>query len=93
MIEIKRSQPSKLQASYRAAYDFHLRHNPPRVDTAYWRTHTPGIDDPPQAELDYWQEVAEDAARISEGNPFLSALVSAVIGELEREYNSARPQK
>ena len=30
------------RAMYRAACDFHERHNPPTVDGEYWRTHKPG---------------------------------------------------
>lgn len=78
---------------YRAAHDFHERHNPPTVDREYWRTHTPGLDDTPQAEIDYWLEIAQDAGKTSaagNNDPFLTALITAVIDELDREYKTGR---
>lgn len=76
---------------YRAAHDYHKRHFPPMVDRAYWETHTAGEDEPPQAELDYWEEAVNDmCATVNAYNndPFLSGLLVAVFDELEREYQS-----
>ena len=79
------------RAMYRAACDFHERHNPPRVDAEYWKSHTPGIDEPPEAELQYWEEAANDICEVSNagGNdPFLMGLLVAVYEELEREFKA-----
>lgn len=81
------------KALYRAAHDYHKRHNPPTVDRAYWETHTAGEDEPPQAELDYWEEAATDVsatANAYNNDPFLIGLLVAVYEELEREYQSLR---
>ena len=81
------------RAMYRAAFAFHEAHNPPTVDREYWRTHTPGFDDPPQAELDYWQHAAEDLSKTGAecgSDPFFIGLILAVYDELEREYKAAR---
>lgn len=81
------------KALYRAAHDYHKRHNPPIVDRAYWETHTAGEDEPPQAELDYWEEAATDVsatANAYNNDPFLIGLLVAVYEELEREYQSLR---
>ena len=78
---------------YRAACDFHIAHNPPAVDTEYWRTHQPGVDTPPPAELDYWEKAARDVSGVSAryGNdPFLIGLIVEVYEELEREYKARR---
>lgn len=79
------------KALYRAAHDYHKRHFPPMVDREYWRTHTAGEDEPPQVELDYWEEAVNDiSATVNAYNndPFLSGLLVAVFDELEREYQS-----
>lgn len=60
---------------YRAACDFHERHNPPRWDA--------------DRGLAYWQDVADDmeALVIDSGNdPFLQGLLFSVFDELEREF-------
>jgi hypothetical protein len=80
-------------ALYRAAHDYHKRHSPPIVDRAYWETHIAGEDEPPQAELDYWEEAATDIAATANAysnDPFLNGLLVAVYEELEREYQSLR---
>lgn len=78
------------RALYRAACNYHERHNPPKVDSEYWKSHTPGEDETPQAELDYWEEaaisVSETAAAYND--PFLTGLLLAVYDELEREYKA-----
>lgn len=81
------------RAMYRAAFEYHDRHNPPRIDRKYWQTHTPGVDDTPQAELEYWQQAAQDMQAESdryERDPFLTTLLEAVYEELAREYESKR---
>lgn len=81
------------KALYRAAHDYHKRHNPPTVDRAYWETHTAGEDEPPQAELDYWEEAATDVsatANAYNNDPFLIGLLVVIYEELEREYQSLR---
>ena len=78
---------------YRAACDFHIAHNPPAVDTEYWRTHQPGVDLPPPAELDYWEKAARDVSEVYLSNgddPFLIGLLVEVFDELEREYKARR---
>lgn len=78
---------------YRAAHDYHERHNPPIVDIEYWRTHKAGEDDVPQAELDYWEAVCNDmtaTANRFQQDPFLTGLIVAVFEELEREYKVLR---
>lgn len=77
------------RAFYRAACDFHERHNPPRVDVEYWKSHIPGKDEPPEAELQYWEEVAEDMSATASDlhqDPFLIGLLMVIFDELEREY-------
>lgn len=81
------------RAMYRAACDFHEAHNPPTVDREYWRTHTPGEDETPQAELDYWEKAATDIAATANSfsnDPFLTGLLVAVFDELDREYRALR---
>lgn len=81
------------KALYRAAHDYHKRHNPPIVDRAYWETHTAGEDETPQAELDYWESATDDIAATANAynnDPFLTGLLVAVFEELEREYNALR---
>lgn len=81
------------RAMYRAAFAYHERHNPPRIDREYWQTHTPGIDDIPQTDLDYWEKAAQDIADVSNcfGNDkFMMDLLVAVYGEIKREYKAAR---
>ena len=78
---------------YRAAHDFHERHNPPTVDREYWRTHTAGEDEAPQVELDYWVSTAADMGAIAgafDNDPFLTGLLAQVYLELEREYIKRR---
>lgn len=81
------------RAMYRAACDFHEAHNPPTVDREYWRTHTPGEDETPQAELDYWEAVCDDmtaTANSLQQDPFLTGLLIAIFEELEREYKALK---
>lgn len=81
------------KALYRAALDYHKRHSPPTVDSAYWQTHIAGENDPPEAELQYWEKAANDAsatASAHDNDPFLIGLLLAVYDELEREYNALR---
>lgn len=81
------------RALYRAACNFHERHNPPLVEAEYWKNHTPGIDDIPQAELDYWEDVAEDMSATASDlhqDPFLMGLLMAIFEELEREYRAKK---
>lgn len=81
------------KAMYRAAHDFHQRNAPPVVDRDYWRTHTVGIDDTPEAEIAYWMRAAEDVsstANAYRNDPFLTGLLVAVYEELEREYKLLR---
>lgn len=81
------------KAMYRAAWDFHERHNPPEVDPEYWKDHSPGIDIPPRSEEEYWSRAAKDVRETGESfnnDPFLIGLLVAIYGELGREYNAAR---
>lgn len=83
------------RAMYRAAFEYHDRHNPPRIDREYWQTHEPGVDDVPQAELDYWDKAAQDICEVSNrfGNDkFIVDLLAAIYDELGREYADARRQ-
>lgn len=83
------------RAMYRAAFEYHDRHNPPRIDREYWQTHEPGVDDVPQAELDYWDKAAQDICEVSNrfGNDkFMMDLLAAIYDELGREYDAARRQ-
>lgn len=69
------------RAMYRAACNFHERHNPPTVKA--------GEDEPSQAEIDYWEEAAEDMRKTAEGfnnDPFITGLLLTIFDELEREY-------
>lgn len=80
---------------YRMAHDYHKAHNPPVVDRAYWKTHTPGEDDIPDSEAQYWTQAAADMDSVSEAgrnDPFLIGLLSAVYAELESEYNAIREE-
>lgn len=80
-------------AMYRAAFEFHRAHNPPTVDREYWKTHTPGEDDMPQAEIDYWERYGRDTIAICrsyEGDPFIVGLLCTIGNELTREYKAAR---
>lgn len=80
---------------YRIAHDFHERHNPPTVVREYWQDHTPGEDTPPEEELRYWTEAAEDLAPTvasGDNDPFLQALLSGIYEELEREYKAIRAE-
>ena len=78
---------------YRIAHEYHSKHSPPLVDKEYWRTHTPGEDDIPEAEAQYWIRAAEELGAVSEsgGNDlFLMDLLSALYAEMEREYKAIR---
>lgn len=81
------------RAMYRAAFEFHERHNPPQIDREYWQTHTPGIDDFPQIDCDYWEQAAQDMCNVSNNfnnDKFIMALLCAVYDELGREYKRGR---
>ena len=80
------------RAMYRAVFDYHERHNPPHVDRAYWATHRPGLDETPQAELDYWAQAAKDAEELTArfNDPFFTEMLVSVYVELEREYKAGR---
>lgn len=83
------------RAMYRAAFEYHERHNPPRIDREYWQTHTPGIDETPQVELDYWEQAAQDissACNAFNNDSFFTGLMVEVYNELGREYEAARQQ-
>lgn len=63
------------RAFYRAACDFHERHNPPRANN-------------PE---EYWSAVCDDmceTGRRFDNDLFLTGLLLAVFDELEREYKS-----
>lgn len=63
------------RAAYRAACDFHERHNPPTI----------GSD----GGALYWQEVTDDMQTIAQqfnGDPFITGLLCAVFEELERQF-------
>lgn len=80
---------------YRAAFEYHDRHNPPRIDREYWQTHTPGEADPPQVDLDYWDKAAQDICEVSNrfsNDKFMMDLLAAIYDELGREYEAARRQ-
>lgn len=83
------------RAMYRAAFEYHDRHNPPRIDREYWQTHTPGEADPPQVDLDYWDKAAQDICEVSNrfsNDKFMMDLLAAIYDELGREYEAARRQ-
>lgn len=89
----KASGTRNYKAMYRAAHDYHMRHNPPVVDREYWRTHKAGVDEPPQAEEAYWSEAVIDmdsTLRAHNGDPFLKGLLFAIHDEIEREYKALR---
>lgn len=80
---------------YRIAHDYHKAHTPPVVEAEYWRTHTPGEDDIPEAEAQYWIRAAEElgeASAAGECDPFLMDLLSALYVEMEREYKAIREE-
>lgn len=80
-------------AMYRAAYDFHKQHSPPTVDAQYWKTHTAGADEIPDAEREYWERTSQDIVATANqyGNdPFLMGLLGAVYDELGKEYEKRR---
>lgn len=80
---------------YRVAHDFHKAHTPPVVEAEYWRTHTPGEDDIPEAEAQYWLQAARDISSCSasgENDPFLMALLTSVYDEIEQEYKAIREE-
>lgn len=81
------------RAMYRAACDFHERHNPPTIDGAYWANHIPNVDEMPQAEIDYWLCVCDDmdaTANSLQQDPFLIGFLDAIFKELEREYRALK---
>ena len=83
------------RAMYRAAFAYHEQHSPPQVDRAYWQTHTPGIDDTPQLDLEYWAQAAKDICEICsrfDNDSFMTDLLTGIYSELEREYKAARQQ-
>lgn len=59
------------RAYYRAACDFHERHNPPRLDAEYW---------------DEAAEDMSQVANAFDNDPFLIGLLVEIYTELEREY-------
>ena len=61
------------RAMYRAACDFHERHNPPTVDGEYWEA----VCDDMTATVNRFQQ-----------DPFLIGLLLAIFEELEREYKA-----
>ena len=80
---------------YRAAHDYHRRHNPPEVVREYWKDHRPGEDDIPEAEAQYWIQAAQDmreTVSAGGGDPFLMALLTEIYSELEREYKAMREE-
>ena len=83
------------RAMYRAAFEYHDQHNPPRIDREYWQTHEPGKASLPQVDLDYWGKAARDICEISKqfcNDKFMQGLLCAVYDELAREYEVARQQ-
>lgn len=84
-----------VSAVYRAVYEYHKRHEKPFVDVEYWRTHKPGEDNTPQAELDYWKSVGEEASILCKefnSDPLMLDFMSAVYAEIDRAYKRAREQ-
>lgn len=78
---------------YLAACAFHECHSPPIVACEYWRTHTPGADETPQAELDYWEQTAHDMQAEAERHgrdPFFVSLLEAIHAKLAMEYERER---
>lgn len=63
------------RAMYRAACDFHERHNPPTLEGDYWSETT--------------DDMTETANRF-DNDPFLTGLLVAIFEELEREYRALR---
>ena len=81
------------RAMYRKAFEYHKRHNPPTVDIEYWKSHSPGIDEAPPVELDYWEKAIEDMAATADSiqqDPFLTNLLVAIFEELEKEDKALR---
>lgn len=79
------------RAMYKAAFEYHSRHNPPRIDRDYWQTHTPGVDSVPQAEVEYWERAAQDGCEICnsfDNDRFLTDLLLTIYNELGREYKA-----
>ena len=79
--------------AYRAAYAFHRRNHPPCVQADYWARRTPGADEPPPQECAYWDRVLRDLQKTAAdfaGDPFLTGLLQAAAGELEREYEARK---
>ena len=89
----ERAYSRDYKSMYRAAWNLHERHNPPIVDIEYWKSHSPGIDETPQAELDYWERAVEDIAVTAGGfsnDPFITGLLSSILEELERSYKELK---
>ena len=59
------------RAAYRAAFDFHARHNPPTLEADYW---------------DNTADDLETVSRDYADNHFLQELLTAAYTELQREY-------
>lgn len=81
------------RSMYRAAFEYHKRHDPPTVDRDYWQQHTPGKDETPQAELDFWHRAAQDAGEVIKrfGNDsFIVALICDIYAEIEKQYTAGR---
>lgn len=66
-----RRDGSDYRKLYRAAVDFHERHNPPTLDRGYW--------DATAADL-------IETSREFGNDPFLDAMLQAAFSELEAEY-------
>jgi hypothetical protein len=60
------------RAIYRAIYAYHEQYNPPRLTDEYWQSAVEGV---------------KTVAVTFDNDPFITALLMAVYGEMEREYN------
>lgn len=81
------------RAIYRAVFGFHKQYSTPHIDRNYWKDHTPGADDTPQTEIDYWVSVWDEMKKVTDSfkdNRFVIDMMAAVMAELNREYNAAR---
>lgn len=86
-------EASSPAAMIRAALDYYEEYGHPRVSREYWRTHVPGEDEAPPAELAYWHRAFGEMGRLNErfeGDPFMSDLLCAVYRQFDREYEAAR---
>lgn len=91
--EIEAPERQDYKRLYRLAFNFHEKHSPPVINKGYWEKHIPGVDDTPEEELSYWEEVTEDMRKtsVTSGNdPFLMDLLTAIVSELDREYKRLR---